>query len=112
MRARRLVAPRLGALLTAPSRRRLRGIPSATRGRTTPTSCRAAVTTFQAPRGTRDILAPESASFAALIATFADRAARAGFGLVISPMFEDVGVFRRGVGEESEVVTKEMYEFE
>ena len=39
-------------------------------------------------------------------------ARRSGYGLVISPMFEDAAVFRRGVGEESDVVTKEMYEFE
>lgn len=67
---------------------------------------------FQAPTGTRDVLAPESARFARLVAVFAGEARRAGYGLVISPMFEDLGVFNRGIGEDSEVVTKEMYEFE
>ena len=38
-------------------------------------------------------------------------AERAGFGLVLSPMFEDARLFRRGFGDESEVVSKEMYEF-
>ena len=66
---------------------------------------------FQAPRGTRDVLAPESSHFEALVARFADAARLAGYGLVVSPMFEDAGVFRRGVGEDSEVVTKEMYVF-
>ncbi len=67
---------------------------------------------FQAPTGTRDVLAPESAQFATLVARFSRAAGLAGYGLVVSPMFEDAGVFRRGVGEASEVVTKEMYLFE
>ena len=67
---------------------------------------------FQAPTGTRDVLAPESARVEALIGTFAVLARRANYGLILSPMFEDAGVFRRGVGEASELVTKEMYEFE
>ena len=70
------------------------------------------MTLFQAPKGTRDVLAPESARVETLVARFATQAHLAGYGLIVSPMFEDVGVFRRGVGEESEVVTKEMYEFE
>ena len=58
------------------------------------------------------MLAPESARVETLVGRFAHQAHLAGYGLIVSPMFEDVGVFRRGVGEESEVVTKEMYEFE
>jgi histidyl-tRNA synthetase len=57
------------------------------------------------------VLAPESSRVEALVATFARICRLAGYGLVISPMFEDAGVFRRGVGDESEVVRKEMYEF-
>ena len=45
------------------------------------------------------------------MAAFAHEAERAGFGLLQSPMFEDAEVFRRGIGEDSEVVGKEMYEF-
>lgn len=70
------------------------------------------MTAFQAPTGTRDVLAPESARFAHLVSCFANVVRLAGYGLVISPMFEDLGVFNRGIGESSEVVTKEMYEFE
>jgi len=70
------------------------------------------VNPFQAPTGTRDVLAPESARFALLVARFSKRAHTAGYGLVISPMFEDAGVFNRSIGEQSEVVSKEMYEFE
>ena len=67
---------------------------------------------FQAPTGTRDVLAPESARFAYVIERFSKRVTAAGYGLLISPMFEDLGVFNRSIGEDSEVVTKEMYEFE
>lgn len=70
------------------------------------------MTTFQAPTGTRDVLAPESARFAAVVGRFAERARLAGFGLLVSPMFEDVAVFRRTAGEESDVVKDEMYEFD
>ena len=41
---------------------------------------------------------------------FADLAERTGFGLLESPVFEDIGVFQR-LGESTEVVTKEMFEF-
>src|SRR5438067_8264329 len=66
---------------------------------------------FQAPVATRDVLPPESARWAALVAIFAREATRAGYGLVVGPMFEDVGVFER-VGESTDVVRKEMYEFD
>ncbi len=66
---------------------------------------------FRAPTGTRDILPPESARVIALVARFAELCRRAGYGLVLSPLFEDVAVFRRSAGEESEVVKDEMYEF-
>ncbi len=65
---------------------------------------------FSAPKGTRDILAPESGRWAALIARFAVAAEQAGYGLVVSPMFEELDVFRR-VGEGTDIVTKEMYDF-
>ncbi|MHB1975164.1 MAG: histidine--tRNA ligase, partial [Acidimicrobiales bacterium] len=64
---------------------------------------------FQAPTGTRDLYGADGARVEALVARFAHLAHLAAFGLVVSPMFEDAGVFRRGVGETSEVVTKEMY---
>lgn len=66
---------------------------------------------FRAPVGTRDVLPPESARWARLIALFAGQVERAGYGLVLSPMFEDVGVFER-VGEGTDVVRKEMYDFD
>lgn len=66
--------------------------------------------TFQAPRGTRDILAPESDRWRSLLDAFADLAGRSGYGQVMSPMFEDLGVFKR-VGEHTDIVTKEMFDF-
>jgi histidyl-tRNA synthetase len=58
------------------------------------------------------VLPPESARWEALIATFAQLATRHGFGLAHTPAFEDARVFRRGIGDASEMVNKEMYEFE
>lgn len=66
--------------------------------------------TFDAPVGTRDVLPPESGRWEALIARFAAGVHRAGYGLVQSPVFEDIGVFQR-VGEGTDVVRKEMYDF-
>ncbi|MDQ6910852.1 MAG: histidine--tRNA ligase [Actinomycetota bacterium] len=66
---------------------------------------------FRAPPGTHDVLPPESARWTLLVTQFSRAATRAGYGLVVSPMFEDVGVFER-VGEGTDVVRKEMYAFE
>jgi histidyl-tRNA synthetase len=69
------------------------------------------VTEFQAPKGTFDVLPPQSVRYERLLALYAQHVERAGYGLVISPMFEDVAVFSR-VGESTDVVRKEMYDFE
>lgn len=65
---------------------------------------------FRAPKGTQDVLAPESDRWQELLAIFAGLAAASGYGLVQTPMFEDIAVFRR-LGEGTDVVTKEMYDF-
>jgi histidyl-tRNA synthetase len=65
----------------------------------------------RAPRGTRDVLWPESARWEACVARFASLVESAGYGLVQTPVIEDAAVFRRGIGESSDVVGKEMYEF-
>lgn len=67
---------------------------------------------FQAPIGTHDVLAPQSTLWEGLIATFAQFAFQYGFTLVLTPMFEEIGVFNRGIGEHSDVATKEMYIFQ
>ncbi|MFZ4585733.1 MAG: histidine--tRNA ligase [Acidimicrobiia bacterium] len=66
---------------------------------------------YRAPVGTRDVLPPESERWTDVVARFADRAARYGFGLVITPIFEHREVFVR-VGEHTDVVRKEMYDFD
>jgi histidyl-tRNA synthetase len=66
---------------------------------------------FRAPKGTQDVLPPESARWEALVATFAGLAGRFGYRLIQSPMFEDIGVFQR-IGEGTDVVAKEMYDFQ
>lgn len=65
---------------------------------------------YRTPIGTKDVLPPESDRWLALVDTFHDRARLAGFGQLVNPIFEDVGVFQR-VGEGTDVVRKEMYEF-
>jgi histidyl-tRNA synthetase len=65
----------------------------------------------QAPSGTHDVMPPESARWEAFLVGFASLARRYGFGMVHTPLFEDIRVFHRGIGEGSEVVGKEMYEF-
>ncbi len=65
---------------------------------------------FRAPKGTADVLAPESGRWEALLAGFARVVEGAGYGLVQSPLFEDIGVFQR-LGEGTDVVGKEMYDF-
>jgi len=66
---------------------------------------------FRAPVGTHDVLPPESERWIELVERFASRARRSGFGLVITPIFEHVDVFRR-LGDATDVVRKEMYEFD
>lgn len=66
---------------------------------------------YRSPVGTHDVLPPESERWQALIGLFADRARRFGYGLCVTPVYEHVEVFRR-VGETTDVVSKEMYEFE
>ena len=64
---------------------------------------------YRAPIGTHDVLPPDSDRWMQVVAAFADRAARFGYGLVITPVFEHVEVFQR-VGASTDVVRKEMYE--
>jgi histidyl-tRNA synthetase len=65
---------------------------------------------FQTSPGMRDILPPESARWRRFVMVFADVVESAGYGQVISPLLEDLGVFQR-IGDATDVVTKEMYDF-
>ena len=58
----------------------------------------------------RDILAPESGRWRAFTSVFAEVVEPAGYQLIIPPLMEDLAVFSR-IGEATDVVTKEMYDF-
>ena len=66
---------------------------------------------FQAPKGVPDYLPPESAQFVAVRDGLLGVARRAGYGDIELPIFEDTALFARGVGESTDVVSKEMYTF-
>jgi len=65
---------------------------------------------FQTSPGMRDILPPESARWRRFVEVFARITEGAGYGQVVSPLLEDLGVFQR-IGDATDVVTKEMYDF-
>jgi len=70
------------------------------------------VSTFRAPKGTYDLIPPASATHLAVRETLAALPRLAGYGYVETPAFEDTAVFVRGVGESTDVVSKEMYTFD
>ena len=63
------------------------------------------------PKGMHDVLWPESDRWQRLVERFARGVEGAGYGLVITPVLEHVGIFHRGIGEGSDIVGKEMYTF-
>ncbi len=70
------------------------------------------MTKFRAPKGTYDVLPPDSAWWRDARNIFDELSAQYGYDLVLTPMFEDTDVFARGVGTDTEVVQKQMYTFE
>ena len=67
---------------------------------------------FQAPKGVSEYFPPNSASFEYVRDKLLKSAKLAGYELIELPVFEDTEVFTRGVGESTDVVSKEMYTFE
>jgi len=67
--------------------------------------------TFAAPKGVPEYTPPDSAGFEHVRDTLLGAADRAGYGLIELPVFEDTGLYARGVGESTDVVSKEMYTF-
>jgi histidyl-tRNA synthetase len=67
---------------------------------------------FQAPRGTFDVLPAESEARARIHAQAAILLARAGYGRIETPVFEDTELFARSIGEATDIVRKEMFTFE
>lgn len=70
------------------------------------------VSTFQAPKGTYDLIPPDSATYLAVREALAEPLKNSGYGYIETPGFEDVALFARGVGESTDIVSKEMYAFE
>ena len=66
---------------------------------------------FQAPRGTADIL-PQDQEFWSLMRTATQKIAeRFGYSRIETPIFEDTGLFNRGVGQSTDIIEKETYTF-
>jgi histidyl-tRNA synthetase len=70
------------------------------------------MSTLKAVRGTRDLLPPETALWNRIEATARSVFARYSFGEIRTPIFEDTSLFARSVGEETDIVSKEMYTWE
>lgn len=66
---------------------------------------------FSAPKGVPDYVPPESEDFLHVRRELSAPAELAGYGYIELPIFEDTGLFARGVGESSDIVSKEMYTF-
>ncbi len=67
---------------------------------------------FQAIRGTRDLLPPETALWNRVEQTAHEVFATFGFGEIRLPIFESTELFARSIGAETDVVSKEMYTFD
>ncbi|GAA1833487.1 histidine--tRNA ligase [Pseudonocardia ailaonensis] len=66
------------------------------------------ITAFAAPKGIPEYYEPGFTHVRDTLSTAADRA---GYGYIELPIFEDTGLYARGVGESTDVVSKEMYTF-
>src|SRR5271163_4271489 len=66
---------------------------------------------LQAVRGTRDLLPPETELWNHIDTTARRVFERYSFGEIRTPILEETQLFARGVGEETDIVTKEMYTF-
>jgi histidyl-tRNA synthetase len=70
------------------------------------------MSTLKAVRGTRDLLPQETGLWNRIEATARSVFARYNFGEIRTPVFEDTSLFARSVGEETDIVSKEMYTWE
>jgi histidyl-tRNA synthetase len=70
-----------------------------------------AISSFSAPKGVPDYVPPDSAQFVAVRSALLDAARLAAYSDIELPIFEDTALFARGVGESTDVVSKEMYTF-
>ncbi len=70
------------------------------------------MTMFTAPKGVPEYFPPRSRAFVDVRAHLARPAELAGYSYIELPVFEDTALYVRGVGESTDVVSKEMYTFE
>jgi histidyl-tRNA synthetase len=70
------------------------------------------MTLFKAPKGTYDVIPPFSALWLVVRDALSTPPRNSGYGYIETPIFEDTALFVRGVGESTDVVSKEMYTFE
>ena len=66
---------------------------------------------YQVPKGVKEYLPPESANFELVREKLIAPARLANYQLMETAVFEDTGLFTSGVGESTDVVSKEMYTF-
>jgi len=66
----------------------------------------------QAPKGTFDVLPADEAARATVSGAARERLRAAGYARIETPIFEDTGLFERGVGESTDIVRKEMFTFD
>jgi len=66
---------------------------------------------YQAPRGTQDLLPGEVEKWQFLEDTFRTLSSLYGYREIRTPLFEQTELFIRSVGEDSDIVSKEMYTF-
>jgi histidyl-tRNA synthetase len=67
---------------------------------------------ISAPKGVSEYIPPRSSAFEFIRESLIAPARNAGYQLIELPVFEDTDLFKRGVGESTDVVSKEMYTFE
>lgn len=67
--------------------------------------------TFQSPRGTFDVLPEDQKYWRFIQAKASETALRFGYQRIDTPVFEDAGLFKRGVGDTTDIVEKQTYTF-
>ena len=63
-------------------------------------------------RGMKDLMFEDAARFTHILETATEIAKRYGYGYIETPILEETALFKRSVGDSSDIVTKEMYQFE
>lgn len=68
-------------------------------------------TTIQKPRGTQDVLPKQIAVWQYIEQQLRETCTRFNYKEIRTPMFEHIELFKRGVGDTTDIVSKEMYDF-